>query len=476
MNQKSSPREISIALALVPLVAMIVMVIIGLRFEIDLKFILLVSAMIAGVVAYISGVKVPEMFDSYGTTIKKAFPAILILMAIGGIVGTWMYSGTVPFLIYYGLKFLHPDFILVSAFLVTAMVSTFTGTSWGSAATAGVAFIGIGSSMGIPLPMIAGAALSGAVLGDKVSPISDTTNLCALASEVKVYDHIKGMLPNVVIAGILSAIAFLVLGMYYSGTTDAGGNVESILSDLEYIYDFNLFMLLPAAVVFIGGYKGYNAVVLMISSSVVAILIGMLSNGFAPSDGVNSLISGFELKLPHVKGMAQPVSDQLTTLLNRGGFEDMLKGAVLYCILAIGFGSFMHVSGALDKLMKLLLSVVKSSFGLIVTAFVAGGMLNATSGNAAFSILTTGQLFTQPFADRGIEKSLLARSMENSMTLLESLLPWHVTAIYMWGVFGVSTMEYLPFAFFNIFGILLFFFLSWRTLKKNTNSTINPKV
>jgi len=464
VSQTTPQREISYFLALVPLLSMIGLVWAGLEWKIDLKFVLLVSAVIAGFVAYISGVKVPEMFEAYGTTIKKAFPAILILMAIGGIVGSWMYSGTVPFLIYYGLKFLHPDYILVSAFLVTTMVSTFTGTSWGSAATAGVAFISIGASMGIPLPMVAGAALSGAVFGDKVSPISDTTNLCALASEVTVYQHIRGMLPNVIAAGLISAIGFLILGMYYSGSGSVGGNIQGVLTDLEGLYNFNLFMLLPAVIVFVGGYKGFNPVVLMILSSLVAVLIGMLSNGFAPSDGANSLISGFNVSMAIGNDGGALVSTELHSLLNRGGFESMLKGAVLYCILAIGFGAFMHVSGALDKLMGALLKVVRSAFGLVITAFVAGGLLNATSGNGAFSILTTGQLFAGPFEDKDLDKAMLARSMENSMTLLESLLPWHVTAVYMYGVFNVKPLDYLPFAFFNISGILLFFVFSWRTI------------
>jgi NhaC family Na+:H+ antiporter len=466
----SDKKQISLFLSLVPIAAMIGLVVIGhLIYNVDLRFILLVSAIIAGFTAYIAGTKVDQMFEAYASNIKRAFPVILILMAIGGIVGTWMYSGTVPYLIYYGLQFLHPNFVLVSAFLVTAMVSTFTGTSWGSAATAGVAFIGIGASMGIPLPMVAGAALSGAVFGDKVSPISDTTNLCSLASDITVYQHIKGMLPNIILAGLAAAIGFTLLGIFYSGSINGGGEVEKIISDLEGLYNFNIFMLIPALVVFVGGYKGFHPVVLMILSSVIAVLIGMLSNGFAATDGANAIFSGFNIEMA---GGETNVSESLNVLLNRGGFEGMLTGAVLYAILAIGFGSFMEVCGALNRLMRGLLSFVRSAFGLVVSAFMAGGILNAVSGNAAFSILTTGQLFKQPFKDKNISASVLSRSMENSMTLLESLLPWHVTAIYMTGIFGVATVDYLPFAFFNMAGIVLFFVLAWREVVKR-KTTLN---
>lgn len=201
--------------------------------EIDLKFILLISILVAGIVAYAVGVSVAKMIDVIGDTIKKAFPVILILITIGGIVGTWMYSGTVPYIIYYGLKVLRPDYVLVTAFVVTAAVSTFTGTSWGSVATAGVAFIGIGISMGIPLPMVAGAVLSGAVFGDKVSPVSDTTNICAIAFEITVYDHIRGMLPNVVLAGIVAIIGFTILSLFNGGSGELSSDALIIMNWME---------------------------------------------------------------------------------------------------------------------------------------------------------------------------------------------------------------------------------------------------
>jgi NhaC family Na+:H+ antiporter len=160
------------------------------------------------------------------------------------------------------------------------------------------------------------------------------------------------------------------------------------------------------------------------------------------------------------------VMNVLTTLLNRGGFEGMMSGAVLFCILAIAFGAIMEVSGALNKLMHLLLEVVTSSFSLIVSAFVSGALLNGVTGNAMFSILTVGQLFRDSFRERGIPLPMLSRSMENSMTLFESLIPWHVTAIYMAATLEIDTLSYAPYAFFNMAGIGLFFVLSYRTVRK----------
>lgn len=455
MNAETENQpKISLGLALVPMIVMGVLVgVLNLWMGIDLKFVLLLSSLVAGIVAYIVGVRVKQLIDDFGENVKKAFPAILILIAIGGIVGSWVYSGTVPYLIYLGLQVIHPSFLLVTAFIVTAVVSTLTGTSWGSAATAGVAFVGIGQSLGVPLEMVAGAVISGAVFGDKVSPVSDTTNICAMAVEINVYDHIKGMLPNVAIAGLLASLAFFALGMTISVEEGAGQNTSSLIAELEGIYNFNLFMLLPPVIVLFGGYKGYNPVLLMVSSSLLALVIGMISNGFSLESATASMVSGFNTEMV---GASFEPSKTLQILLNRGGFEGMMKDAVLFCILAIGFGSFMESAGALKRIMKALVGGIRSTFGVVSTAFVAGATLNGVSGSAMFAILTIGQLFRGTFKERNIPLPVLSRSMENSMTLLESLLPWHVTAIFMAGTLEVDTLDYAPYAFFNIAGILLF--------------------
>ena len=451
-------KGISLGLAIVPMLIMTTLVsVMHLWLEVDLKFVLLLSTIGVGVTAYFLNYKLKSLFDDFADNIRKAFPVILILISIGGIVGSWMYSGTVPYLIYLGLQAIDSSFVLVTAFIVTALVSVFTGTSYGSAATSGVAFMGIGYSFGIPLEMVAGAVISGAVLGDKVSPVSDTTNISALASEITVYEHIRGMLPNVLLSAIVAISGFLILGMTITPLEGINPEVNKILSQLESIYSFNLFLLLPALVVLVGGFKGYNPVLVMIASSLTALMVGMISHGFPIVDGATSMISGFSTDM--LDGTVS-YSKTLVTLLNRGGFDGMMSGAVQYTVLAIGFGSFMQTIGAFDRIMKSLLKKVKSTYGFIVTTFFAGAILNGVSGSGSFSILTIGQLFSKSFTERKIPRTVLSRSMENSMTLLESLLPWHVTGVYMTYTLGISTLDYAPFALFNISGILLFFALT----------------
>ena len=453
-------RKVTTFEAFLPMICMALMVIVGnIIFGIRIEFILLLASLIAGLVSVRAGYTWDELIEAYSKKFAKAFPAILILIAVGGIVGTWMYSGTVPMMIYYGLKFLHPKFVVVTAFVVTAIVSTFTGTSWGSAATSGVAFMGIATSMGIPLPLVAGAIISGAFFGDKVSPVSDTTNLSALASEVTVYDHIKGMLPNVTISAIIAIIGYTLVGtLYYNGNSQLSEATLKIMEDLDSLYNFNILMLLPPIIVFGGGYFGFPALLLMLASSVVAMVVGTLSNGFIFTDAVTALLQGFNVSMAEVTGVsAADLSPRLLGLLNRGGFSSMMSGSVMFCFLAIPFGSFMEVSGSLDRIVEQLSKIIKGAYSLIVVTFFTGATINAITSNGQFSILTTGQLFKENFKKKNIPLNVLSRTMENSMTLLECMLPWHVTAIYMASTLGVQTTEYIKYSFFNILGIVIFF-------------------
>ena len=457
-------RKVTTFEAFLPMICMALMVIVGnIIFGIRIEFILLLASLIAGLVSVRAGYTWDELIEAYSKKFAKAFPAILILIAVGGIVGTWMYSGTVPMMIYYGLKFLHPKFVVVTAFVVTAIVSTFTGTSWGSAATSGVAFMGIATSMGIPLPLVAGAIISGAFFGDKVSPVSDTTNLSALASEVTVYDHIKGMLPNVTISAIIAIIGYTLVGtLYYNGNSQLSEATLKIMEDLDSLYNFNILMLLPPIIVFGGGYFGFPALLLMLASSVVAMVVGTLSNGFIFTDAVTALLQGFNVSMAEVTGVsAADLSPRLLGLLNRGGFSSMMSGSVMFCFLAIPFGSFMEVSGSLDRIVEQLSKIIKGAYSLIVVTFFTGATINAITSNGQFSILTTGQLFKENFKKKNIPLNVLSRTMENSMTLLECMLPWHVTAIYMASTLGVQTTEYIKYSFFNILGIVIFFIISY---------------
>lgn len=463
-------RKLKTIFAFLPVIILLTLVLSDLFLDqvvIDIRFTLIIATISAVIIGVKNGFKLDDLIAATGKLFSKAFPIVLILICIGGIVGTWMYSGTVPFLIYYGMKFLHPDYIPVTAFMVTALISTFTGTSWGSAATSGVAFMGIAQTMDVSEALVAGAAISGAVFGDKISPISDTTNICALSAEVSVYQHIRSMLPNVILAGFISALLFLIMGSH-AGSQSSFESATLLSDQLAGIYNLSPIVLIPAAIIFLGAYLGYNPIALMLTSSFAAMTIGLFFQGFEFDVAMSSLFSGFDVS--EVTSNLATLDPLLLTLLNRGGFEGMMSGAVLACVLAISFGSIMAEIGALDIIVSYILKPVRSTFGLVNSAFVTGGVLNGLTGNAMFSIITVGQIFTSKFEQNKLPRTLLSRSMENSMTLLESLIPWHVTAIFMSATLGVSTIDYLPYAFFNWIGIGLFFFFAFTTIRKINQS------
>lgn len=445
--------------AFLPLLLMMIFVIVGgVILELQFEIVLLAAAVSSALLAKRVGVTFDEMMTAYTNKIAKAFPALLILVAIGAIVGTWMFSGTVPMLIFYGLKWLNPKFVVVTAFIVTALVSMFTGTSWGSAATSGVAFIGIAQSLGVPLPIVAGAVISGAFFGDKLSPVSDTTNLSAMASDVNVYAHVKSMVPNAIFATIIAVIGFIMIGvMNTSGSGTLTPEVLKVIADLDSMYNFSILMLIPALIVFGGAFFGISPLILMFGASAVAAVIGVVLNGFTIADATVAFTSGFNINMIKSIGLnPETISPSLLSLLNRGGMAGMMSGAVLFAFIAMAFGSFMEVAGCLEVIVNSLKKFIKGSKSLVYVTFAVSAILISVTSNGQFVILTVGQIFKDSFEEKGLPLTLLSRTMENSITLFEGLLPFTVTGIYMAATLGVPTLAYAPWAFFNIAAMGLF--------------------
>ena len=292
-------------------------IIIGVGFGyygIPIQPLLLLSAAYAAFIAYRVGLSWEDMEKGITTRLGTAMPAIFIIFAVGVIVGTWIYSGTVPMLIYYGLLIIDPAYFLVTAFIITAVVSVATGTAWGSSATAGVALMGIAIEMNVPVGIAAGAIISGAIFGDKLSPLSDTTNLSALVVEVDLYDHIKHMLWTTVPASIVGLIVWFIVGMNLDTGSASADNVTGLTSELSLIFNWNIFMLLPFAIILWGAFARKPIVPVMLLSSVVAVFIGIFSNGFSFVDGFTAMANGFSVDM--VGGNSE-FSETVLSLLNR---------------------------------------------------------------------------------------------------------------------------------------------------------------
>lgn len=321
--------------AIIPIISMVLLLgigygVYGLRAEI----LMLISAGIAGIIALKLGYTWEDMMDSIVGKLSKTMPAILILIIVGVLIGSWMIGGTIPMMVYYGLKIIDPKFIVITSFFVTSFVSICTGTSWGSAGTIGVALMGVAAGMGMPLPIVAGAIVSGAYFGDKMSPLSDTTNLAPIAAGTTLYEHIQHMLYTTGPAFILSSIVYILVGLKMPVSDIATPEkVEIILKTLNNMFNWNPLIILPPIIVLYGSIKKKPTIPVMLLSSCIALFNSVVFQGFTLGQAFESTISGFNISMINGIDTTNIIAD-IPKLLNRGGMNSML-GTVLIMDLQV---------------------------------------------------------------------------------------------------------------------------------------------
>ena len=448
-------QEISLLEATAPLITMLASLIIGGMFiPVNSEFlivVLLFSAIVAGISANRFGHGWKDIQKSTGDKISYALPAILILLSIGVLIGSWMYSGTIPLLVYLGIQFVNPEYIVLTAFLVTGVMSL-TGSSWAAAGTIGVALIGVAAAMEAPMAATAGAIVSGAYFGDKLSPLSDSTNVCALGAGANLYDHIRHMIYTAGPSFVVAFTVYLFVGVFTdTSTMMADPSNSPILKELDQIYTFSWVLWLSPLIVIIGTFKRFEAALAMGVSSIVAIIVGLPVQGFSIGNALQSAIVGFNGDM--VGGANANHSDMLLMLLNRGGIYSMSNTLILI-ISAFLIAGAMDLSGALSKLLHSMLHFVNSIFSLIAATLVSGLVMVGMTSHNAVSALMVGGLFEDSYKEQGLAPVNLSRSMEDSITILESLMPWTVSGMYMAVTLGVPTLELAPWAVFNYCGIL----------------------
>ena len=287
-------------------------------------------------------------------------------------IGAWMVGGTIPMMIYYGLKIIDPQFLLITAFLVTAVVSVCTGTSWGSAGTIGVAFMGVGAGMDANLTAVAGAVVAGAYFGDKLSPLSDTTNIAALSTGVNLYEHIGHLLYTTLPSFLVAGIVYVVTGLNtHVSSIGVPEKVTDIMNTLETIYDWNLLLILPVLIVLYGSITK-PTIPVMLLSSIVAMVNGMIFHGFTLHDVVTSVVSGFDIAMVHVSNFdPSAVIADVPRLINRGGMSSMM-GTLLICFSAITFAGTISLTKSLELIVDKLLKHVRSTGSLILATIATG--------------------------------------------------------------------------------------------------------
>lgn len=454
-NKKLKPSTLQ---AMSPLIVMIVLLTIGVGIlKLRAEPIILLCTIFASVIAMRLGYTWDELQEGIIEKISRALPATLILWSVGLLIGSWMFSGTVPMIIYYGVQIINPRFLYVTAFLITAVLSTVTGTSWGSAGTVGVAIMGIAQGLSMSLPITAGAVVAGSYFGDKLSPFSDTTNLAPLAAGSNLYDHIKHMLYTTVPASIISIIVYLIVGLRSDIAATSTESVLLIQNQLSGIYTWNILLIVPVIVMLLGSVLKYPTLPTMVVNSLISVVIGVIVQGFSLKDGFISMINGFNIEMTGFQGN---IVDDIQTLINRGGAVSMTTTTVLvFC--SMGFAGVMSKSGMLDVVLDAILQRVKSTFGVILSTIASCFTVAFVTGNSYLSILIPGELFRKIYLERNLHPKNLSRTLEDSGTVLVPLIPWSAAGAYMTATLGVETLSYLPWAVLNYMGIVMAIILAF---------------
>lgn len=446
--------------ALIPIIAMLVILTLGKGvFGLSTEPLLILVAGIAALVAFRVGCTWDEMMDEICQKIAKGMPAILILIVVGALVGTWMTSGTIPMMIYYGVQIISPSWMLITSFLITAIVSIATGTSWGSVATMGVALMGIASALGVSLPATAGAVIAGSYFGDKISPLSDTTNLAPIAAGSTLYEHIGHMFWTTVPAAAVSLVVYGIVGL----NADVSAGVESeavttLMTQLDSMYSWNILLILPVLIVLAGSLMKKPTIPVMLLSSLVAGVEGFFFQGIGVKDILTSTVGGFNISMIHRAGFDPAnAAESVTKLLNRGGMNSIM-GTTLLVFCAFCFAGIMSRAGCLDVILKKILSVTKSTGSLILATVSSCIVMALTTGNSYLSILIPGEMFRDAYAERGLKAKNLSRTLEDAGTVFVPLVPWSAAGAYMVSCLGVETLAYAPWAILCYMGFVFAIF------------------
>ncbi|SDR68835.1 transporter, NhaC family [Polaribacter sp. KT25b] len=409
------------------------------------QYILLMGGIASAVVGFYNKVSLKRMFTEIWENWKSVFVPILILFLVGALAGTWLVSGIIPAMVYYGLQVLSPAIFLPASVIIAAIISVATGSSWTTSATVGIALVGIGSALGIPTGMIAGAVISGAYFGDKMSPLSDTTNLAPAMAGTDLFTHIKYMAYTTVPTLIITLIVFTIL----SGTIDTNGNadISNLLTTIDHTFYISPWLFIVPGVVI--------AMIVMKTKPLVALAIGViLAAVFAfifQSDVLNGISdSNFSAisKAVLTDVQIETDNDSLSELFSSGGVEGMIW-TILLIICAMVFGGIMDAIGALAKITKELLSVATSILGLFASTVVSCLGLNVIASDQYLAIVIPGKMFKKAYQDRGLAPENLSRTLEDSGTVTSVLIPWNTCGAYQSGVLGVSVSDYFVYAIFN---------------------------
>ena len=450
--------KLSLSAALLPLITLILLLTYNVTvFGDDAlsgsnQFILLLGGVVGGLVGLRNKVTYGQMLDKVGENLKSVTGPILILLLVGALAGTWLLSGIIPAMIDYGLQIANPRFFLPACVLISALVSLATGSSWSTSATIGIALIGIGKALDLPVGMVAGAVISGAYFGDKLSPLSDTTNLAPAMAGSELFTHIRYMLYTTLPSIVITLLLFIVLGWSFSSSGEVDTSILSESIREKFYISPNLF-LVPLIVIIM---------IVKKTPPLLALFVGTLLGGlFALIFQPQLLMDLSESSVLNFKTIYKSIFNAITVdthietndpllneLFSSGGMQGML-GTVWLIICAMFFGGVMDAIGALQAISNAFLKWAKTTFQLVAGTAASSLTVNLTASDQYLAIVVPGKMFAQAYLDRKLAPENLSRTLEDTGTVTSVLVPWNTCGAYQSGVLGVGVLEYFIYAFFN---------------------------
>ncbi len=416
------------------------------------QFILILSGAFAAMIGNLYNVSYKDVVNSISNSIKSVTPALIILLWVGALAGTWMISGIIPSMVYYGLKILDPNIFLPACIIICSIISVATGSSWTTSATVGIALVGIGKALEIPAGMVGGAVIAGAYFGDKLSPLSDTTNLAAAVSKVDLFKHIKYLTYTTIPSISITLIVFIILGINQSssGITDN----SFLINTIENTFNISLILFIAPIIVLIMIVKKTPPIKALTVGTLLGALFAIL---FQPqiinelSDSSNSsIIASYKVLIETITSDVSITTESeiLNELFSTGGMIGMLNTIFLVMATMI-FGGSMDAIGAIKSISKALLNLADNIFKLFASTVASCLALNLTASDQYLSIVVSGKMFEKAFEDKGLAPENLSRTLEDSATVTSALIPWNSCGAYHSSVLGVSVGEYFIYAIFN---------------------------
>lgn len=419
---------------------------------IKLEALLCITAVIISFVALWLGHSFQEIIDEIVRKFAQALPSLMIVMCVGGVIGVWMSSGTIPYLITLGLKIINPQYIVLITFVVTSIVATCTGTSWGSAGTIGVALMGVAHGLDANVAAVAGAVVGGAYFGDKISPLSGSSNFAAIVNNLDLYEHIKHLSKTTIPAWFVSALIYLVIGINSTTTAGTVDSAQRTVDQIHQLYYTHWILAVPIFIVLAGALMKKPVIPVLLFTTAVSIAISWFTQGIGLIENLNIWVSGFSVST--LTSQPELVPATIRNLLERGGVASMMP-LILVILCAFSFAGPLSLTRALDIIINYFTRIVKSAAGLIFSTIAACVALIAATGNNNIACLLPSELFRKAFENNGLHRKNISRTVEDAATVIEPLIPWTAAGVFMAATLGVPTLDYALWAIQCYAGLII---------------------